>query len=103
MQQFQEISQVNDGALSALNVMHDQYKTKNEAQLTKNEVGQIEALTAGTRLRSFVLAGTHFHSFVLVYAHRHLFALIHTYQHLLVLRYQHWHPRINPPWVWVQV
>jgi len=39
MQQFQEISQANEAALSALNATHDQYKTETEAQLTKNEVG----------------------------------------------------------------
>ena len=39
MQQFQEISQANEAALSALNATHDRYKTETEAQLTKNEVG----------------------------------------------------------------
>lgn len=40
MQQFQEISQANEAALTALNATHDQYKTETEAQITKNEVGQ---------------------------------------------------------------
>lgn len=39
MQQFQEISQANEAALSALNATHDQYKTETEAQISKNEVG----------------------------------------------------------------
>jgi len=45
MQQFQEIYRVDEAALSALNTMHDQYKTETEAWLTKNEVGQIKAFT----------------------------------------------------------
>ncbi|KAG1718379.1 hypothetical protein EDB19DRAFT_2046239 [Suillus lakei] len=38
MQQFQEISQANETALSALNATHDQYKTETEAQISKNEL-----------------------------------------------------------------
>ncbi|KAG1766147.1 hypothetical protein EDD22DRAFT_978513 [Suillus occidentalis] len=38
MQQFQEISQANEAALSALNATHDQYKTETEAQISKNEL-----------------------------------------------------------------
>ncbi|KAG1774373.1 hypothetical protein EV702DRAFT_1200386 [Suillus placidus] len=38
MQQFQEISQANEVALSALNAAHDQYKTETEAQISKNEL-----------------------------------------------------------------
>ncbi|KAG1780941.1 hypothetical protein EV702DRAFT_1042634 [Suillus placidus] len=38
MQQFQEISQANEAALTALNVTHDQYKTETEAQISKNEL-----------------------------------------------------------------
>ncbi|KAG2344469.1 hypothetical protein BDR05DRAFT_975520 [Suillus weaverae] len=38
MQQFQEISQANEAALTALNATHDQYKTEAEAQISKNEL-----------------------------------------------------------------
>ncbi|KAG1831496.1 hypothetical protein EV424DRAFT_1571449 [Suillus variegatus] len=38
MQQFQEISQANEAALSALNATHDQYKAEIEAQISKNEL-----------------------------------------------------------------
>ncbi|KAJ8593487.1 hypothetical protein M405DRAFT_595978 [Rhizopogon salebrosus TDB-379] len=38
MQQFQEISQANEAALTALNATHDQYKTETEAQIVKNEL-----------------------------------------------------------------
>ncbi|KAG1795936.1 uncharacterized protein HD556DRAFT_1441766 [Suillus plorans] len=38
MQQFQEISQANEAALSALNATHDQYKAETEAQISQNEV-----------------------------------------------------------------
>ncbi|KAG1780540.1 hypothetical protein EV702DRAFT_1078352 [Suillus placidus] len=38
MQQFQEISQANEAALTALNATHDQYKTVTEAQISKNEL-----------------------------------------------------------------
>ncbi|KAG2144206.1 hypothetical protein DEU56DRAFT_790720 [Suillus clintonianus] len=38
MQQFQEISQANETALSALNATHDEYKTETEAQISKNEL-----------------------------------------------------------------
>ncbi|KAG1824960.1 hypothetical protein EV424DRAFT_710307 [Suillus variegatus] len=38
MQQFQEISQANEAALSALNATHDQYKAETEAQISKNEL-----------------------------------------------------------------
>jgi hypothetical protein len=38
MQQFQEISQANEAALSALNTTHDQYKADAEAQLARHEV-----------------------------------------------------------------
>ncbi|KIJ62559.1 hypothetical protein HYDPIDRAFT_93869 [Hydnomerulius pinastri MD-312] len=36
MQQFQEISQANEAALSALNATHDQYKTDAEAQIARH-------------------------------------------------------------------
>lgn len=42
MQQFQEISQANEAALSALNATHDQYKAETEAQIAKNEVGRTQ-------------------------------------------------------------
>ncbi|KAG9315951.1 hypothetical protein JVU11DRAFT_3605 [Chiua virens] len=38
MQQFQEISQANEAALTALNTTHDEYKTDAEAQLAKHEL-----------------------------------------------------------------
>ncbi|KAF8843385.1 hypothetical protein BDN67DRAFT_924393 [Paxillus ammoniavirescens] len=38
MQQFQEISQANEAALSALNTTHDQYKADAEAQLARHEL-----------------------------------------------------------------
>ena len=38
MQQFQEISQANEAALTALNTTHDQYKSDAEAQISKHEV-----------------------------------------------------------------
>ncbi|KAH7885445.1 hypothetical protein F5I97DRAFT_1885511 [Phlebopus sp. FC_14] len=38
MQQFQEISQANEAALSALNSTHEQYKTDAEAQLARREL-----------------------------------------------------------------
>ncbi|KAH7927786.1 hypothetical protein BV22DRAFT_1060287 [Leucogyrophana mollusca] len=37
MQQFQEISQANESALTALNSTHDQYKAETEAQLARQE------------------------------------------------------------------
>jgi hypothetical protein len=43
MQQFQEISQANEAALTALNATHDQYKTETEAQIVKNEVRRTQA------------------------------------------------------------
>ncbi|OJA16044.1 hypothetical protein AZE42_05491 [Rhizopogon vesiculosus] len=49
MQQFQEISQANEAALSALNATHDQYKTETEAQIAKNE---LEYKTLEEKLRS---------------------------------------------------
>ncbi|KAF9220879.1 hypothetical protein BS17DRAFT_786120 [Gyrodon lividus] len=38
MQQFQEISQANEAALSALNATHDQYKADAETQLARHEL-----------------------------------------------------------------
>ena len=49
--------------------MHDQYKTEAEAQLTKNEVGQIKVDCQ----YSFALVRARQLSFVLVCARRHIF------------------------------
>lgn len=38
MQQFQEISQANEAALSALNITHDEYKADAEGRLARHEV-----------------------------------------------------------------
>ena len=38
VQQYQEISQANEAALSSLNTTYDEYKTSTEAEIAKHEV-----------------------------------------------------------------